>query len=289
MSKHIYDCDICGSNDAAEISVTGRYTLNGEPIHVCKNCGFVYVRERRSAADIAASWNSEFTDGIYTARIPAITARLVFIAETLDIAVGLKGKKVADIGAGEGVFLNMIKSAPYNADVFGIEPFEGNCQTMNKLGIPNFYGTIESFVAGAKEQRGTFDIVTIMWTLEACQQCRVMMDAAWEMLKPGGRVLVGTGSRILVPFKKPLHYYISKNPVDTHPFRFSYNSLRNLFEISGFSVETSNRFIDHDALCLIGRKVEKNRPFELKKDDWRAVMDFFNRWDVETQTYYRNA
>ena len=31
-----------------------------------------------------------------------------------------------------------------------------------------------------------------------------------EVLKPGGAVVVATGSRILMPFKKPLHMYFSQ-------------------------------------------------------------------------------
>ena len=91
-----YPCDLCGHNQAVEVPNCREYT-NGQAIHICVNCGFVYVKYRRSAEDIASSWSDEiFGDG-YTARIPAVKARQVYVAETIDTEVGLRGKYFGDI------------------------------------------------------------------------------------------------------------------------------------------------------------------------------------------------
>ena len=42
----------CGANDAVEIKCLRTYT-NNQKIHVCKHCGFVYVKERRTAIEVA--------------------------------------------------------------------------------------------------------------------------------------------------------------------------------------------------------------------------------------------
>ena len=277
-----FPCDLCGSDDCAEIEVARHYMGEGR-LHVCKECGFVYVRRRRSAQAIADEWSDELYQTKYTARIPAIVARQTFVAEFINSEIGLGAKTVCDIGAGEGLFLDMIREDRFGADVFGIEPSGANGKLMGKLGIDHFVGTIEDYAASGKETE--FDIATIMWTLENCQSCLGMLRSTAELLKDGGHVVVSTGSRILVPFKKPLHYYLGPNEADTHAFRFSFNALARALALSGFEVIAHNRYIDNDVLAVIARKTE-TPPSHASVDEWQDVVGFFDRWHAETQEFY---
>ena len=262
---------------------------DGQPIHVCKDCGFIYVRRRRSAEDIARSWSDELFGGAYTARIPAVAARQTYVAEYLDDAIDLHGKSVCDIGGGEGLFGELLQRPPYGARVFAVEPSESNCAQMTERGIENFCGTIEEYTALPGADRRRFDAVTIMWTLENCQDCVGMLTAANAALDEGGHIVVATGSRILVPFKKPLHTYLSKTPIDTHAFRFSANSLRSLLTSTGFEIVAVNRFVDTDYLVVVGRKAAGAEKTPRPTDDWREVLDFFARWHRETEAHFPPA
>lgn len=273
-----FPCDLCGSGDALEVPHVREFT-GGQAIHICAACGFVYVRERRSADDIAASWTEDIFGAGYTARIPAVTARLTYVAETLDVELGLAGKDVCEIGAGEGEFLAMLKDR-YGARVFGIEPSPANCERMRGLGVECFAGTIEAY-DGAEV---SFDLVTILWTLENCQDCVAMLRAAHRLLKPGGHVAVATGSRILVPFKKPLWTYFGSHPADTHAFRFSANTLRGAQAVAGFAPAFVNRYLDHDVLLAVGRRADGPQPWE--PDDALQVWGFFDRWYADTVLHY---
>ncbi len=281
-----HNCDLCGSGAAAEI-VEARHYAKGQALHVCRNCGFVYVRSRRSAEAIAAAWSNDLFGAVYTARIPAIVARLTFVAEMIDSTLGLKGKSVCDIGAGEGIFLDMIRQPRYGALPFGVEPSGANGKLMTDLGIAHLVGTIEDYVASG--QKRSFDIASVLWTLENCQSCLGMLRAANAMLKPGGHIVIATGSRILVPFKKPLHYYLGGNAPDTHAFRFSANTLERALRLAGFKVAHANRHIDHDVLCMIAVKSDEKDEPPLPANSADAVLDFFRRWHVETQTFYEKA
>lgn len=284
----IFHCDVCGGAEASEIACLNHYS-GGRPIHVCHGCGFVYVRERRSFQDIADDWSHNIfgaTSG-YTARIPAVKARQLFVADTIDMEVGLRGKRACDIGAGEGQFLEML-TQQYGAKVFGIEPSEELCRLMTSNGIPNFAGPIEAYLASPQAEAASFDVVTIIWTLENCQDCKLMLRAAHRLLKPGGHLVIGTGSRILVPFRKPLHYYIADRATDTHNFRFSANTLEHLMAVCGFEKTFANRYIDHDVLCMIGKRAEAAVEGHRPVDNWQDVMGFFDRWHTETQNHYKN-
>ena len=276
-----FPCDLCGSNDAAEIPEAQHYT-GGHPIHVCRGCGFVYVRRRRSASAIAASWSDDLFGTKYTARIPAIIARLTFVAEMIRKEVGLERRSVCDIGAGEGTFLDLVRGM--GAQVFGIEPSAANGKLMAGLGIEHFTGTIEDYAATGPTRR--FDLATILWTLENCQSCLGMLKAARALLTADGHIVVATGSRILVPFKKPLHYYLGPNAPDTHAFRFSANALRRALAVAGFEVKQVNRYVDHDVLCMIAAPARAPSAEPLPADSPAAVLDFFRRWHADTVAYY---
>jgi len=279
-------CDICGADDAVEIAAARHYT-RGEPLHTCRACGFVFVRRRRSVQAIADDWSDNLYRAHYTARIPAVRARQTFVAEFIDTSIGIAGKRVCDIGAGEGPFLAALRDAPYAAaSVFSIEPSAANGRLLAGLGLDHFVGTIEGYAAARPDARGSFDLATIIWRLENCQSCRGMLDIAWDLLAPGGHVVVATGSRILLPFKKPLHCYLGPGEQDTHAFRFSRNSLTAALANSGFAVTHANRDIDHDVLCMVARKAERGVALPRPRDDWRQVADFFDRWHVETQAHY---
>jgi len=281
----VFDCDVCGSGDAAEITCLRAYS-GGRPIHVCRNCGFVYVRERRSFSEIADAWSYEEygAEKSYSAYRPAVRARQTFVAATIDAEIGLVGKRVCDIGAGEGLFGTMLREA--GADVFSIEPSPALCADMTVKGLENFVGTIETYLDSPTCESGMFDIATIIWTLENCHDCRLMLEGAHRLLKPGGHLVVATGSRILVPFKKPLQYYIANANSDIHNFRFSAATLERLFAACGFEKTFVNRYIDSDVLCMIGRHAEGAIASTPPADDWKQVIDFFNRWDADTQANY---
>lgn len=281
-----YNCDVCGSDSPIEIEVLRKYTDN-QPIHVCKNCGFIYVVNRRTSKEIANVWSNEiFSDekkfGFkeYSTKIPALVARQVFVAETVENFCHLKEKSLCDIGAGEGDFLKIIRDK-FTSQVFGIEPSEKLCQLMSEDNIPNFNGPIEEYESNPESKK--FDVITIMWTLEATSDPNLMIRVAKNLLKDNGSLVIATGSRILVPFKKPLQYYITSDEPDTHPSRFSLNTLTRLLNNHNLDLSFTNRYIDQDWLCVIAQK--KRKSFSKKKDNYKKIIDFFEKWDIDSQKY----
>jgi len=282
-----YPCDLCGADEPIEIPYCRLYT-GGQPIHICGSCGFVYVRARRSSEEIARVWTEEIYGGVYTAiKNPAMMSRQTFVAEFLASRVDLAGKNVCDIGAGEGFFLNYLKDQ-YAATTLGIEPSPGNCARLETLGIQSYAGTIEQFCSEPARREYRADVVSIMWTLENCLSCLDMLKGAAALLPPGGHIVVATGSRILVPFKKPLFMYFSHTPADTHCFRFSANSLQAALARTGFKTVATNRYIDNDILCVLAEKVGAAEQLVTKKDHPLEVLSFFERWHQDSLHYLRD-
>jgi 2-polyprenyl-3-methyl-5-hydroxy-6-metoxy-1,4-benzoquinol methylase len=280
-----FPCDVCGETDAVEVPHCQEFLSDGT-IHICRRCGLVYAKRRRGAARIAEVWSTDIFGRAYTAAIPAVRARLVYVAEFLAGSVGTAGKHICEIGAGEGHGLELLRDGRFGASVFGVEPSAANCGRLTSARIEHFQGTMEEYAATPESHRRLFDIVTIQWMLENCEDPRAVLDGVWRILKPDGVVLIATGSRILVPFKKPLHTYFSHLPADTHALRFSANTLRAVLAVSGFRPIGINRFIDHDVLCVIAERTDRSEAIPWRGDPYLDVYSFFERWYVDTKMYF---
>ena len=234
-----HDCDLCGSTSNTPLPQDDR-------IAVCQGCGFVHVRERRSSEEIAAAWGAVYGEA-YNPEWPGVKARLYYVAEWLDQHYGLAGKTLLDIGAGRGQFMHF--AAAKGAYPVGLEPSAANCQHIRSLGLPANHGSIESVA-----YMGQYDFVTILWTLENCGDCLAMLRWAKEQLAPGGRVVVATGSRILVPFKKALSSYLNpKLPADLHCFRWTPETLCLAFQHVELGIELVNDYRERDELVVVAR------------------------------------
>lgn len=268
MSDVLMPCDLCGSHDAAKLPQAERFGSGG--VYVCMGCGFVHVKQRRSSEEIAASWDAIYGEG-YTAMWPAVFARLSYVTEWYEQSYGWAGKSVLEIGAGEGRFLEMVRDR--GAHPVGLDPSAANCAKIRAKDIFAHHGTAEQ--CGTV---GTFDVVAILWTLENCQDCIRMLEIARDNLADGGHVLVATGSRILVPFKKPLSSYFSQNPADTHCFRWSRTTLLNAMVIANLDPIQVNDDVHCDWLVEVATK-QSIATKGLAVDDWRAVLAYFAEWE----------
>lgn len=275
-----YSCDICTSSEAREVPHVRKYT-GGQLIHICNNCGFVYVRERRSSTTIADVWSNALFGDVYTSATPLFRSRHIYVAEFLDQEIGLKDRLVLDVGAGEGNFLSVVRDL-YGARVFGVEPSEANCKILQSLEIDHFCGTLEEFANSRPTIRP--QVATMMWTLENTVNPRSVLQHCHSILDDHSHILVATGSRIMVPFSKLLNLYLSQSPVDVHPSRFSRNSLENILRVSGFDPRF-NRYAGDTLLLGLGRKLENATDPELAIDSPEQVEEFFEKWHQMTEWF----
>lgn len=273
-------CDLCGVTTGTEI----------EPkVFVCDGCGFVHVKERRSPAEIAAAWSEVYNSGAYDPNWPGVKARLFYVAEWLDQKYGLKGKSVLDIGAGKGVFLDYARVR--GAVTAGIEPDAGNADMVRAKGHGCFTGMIEDVAEPLTVDVGWFpesaqmDIVTILWTLENCGDCIDFLNHARNFLKDDGILVVATGSRILVPYKKPYSSYFGELSPDLHCYRWTPKSLSAAFDASflewvydcsPYGNRGINNWRENDVLLMVAKRADGS--CLSPKDDPKEVVDFFRSW-----------
>lgn len=260
----------------------------GFEVNISKYSGLVSVIKRRDSKKIAQLWSDrifgkKFNRKTYTANNPAVIARHTYVLETVLNKINLKKKSLCDIGAGEGNFLKLIDNKNTGCKTFGIEPSKKNCLLMKKKKIDFFNGTLEDYYEYKNKKK--FDIITFTWTLCNMSNCLNAINIAFKLLKKKGIIIIAEGSRILVPFKKPLHMYFNKENPDTHPFHFSKNSLLNLLIINKFKPIFINRYIDSDYLVIIGEKTRIINTKKIKIDNYKKVKKFFISWFNDSKKY----
>jgi len=204
----------------------------------------------------------------YSAVWPAVKARHEYVAAFMEER-GLIGRTLLDIGAGEGHFLRKMRDRGW--EVSGLDPSPAHCANLRMSGIPAYCGT-----AGHVEIEETFDVVTVLWTLENTTQPRKMLEFARSLLNPGGKIVVATGSRILVPFRKSLKSYLGDQKPDCHPTHWSATTLAAMLMRVGFAFPERNRFEDTDWLVCVAETIGPTEP--LRGDDPDQVKAHFAKW-----------
>lgn len=270
MATKTSPCDLCGSKESTPLPQAAKYGSGG--VVICNGCGFVFVPVRRPLPEILADWDKIYADGTYSADWPAVKARLTYVAEFYEEQHGWKGKSVLEIGAGQGRFLKMVRDR--GGHPVGLEPSLKNCQDMRRDEIFAHHGDAEKLGTV-----GSFDVVAILWTLENCIDCVAMLRAAHDNLRVGGHLIVATGSRILVPFKKRLSHYFSNTPADTHCYRFSKNSLRWAIGVAGICNMKFNDYQNLDWMVVVAEKDDQPLPGLRILYDEASPLDYFNEWE----------
>jgi SAM-dependent methyltransferase len=190
--------------------------------------------------------------------------------------INIKNKSICDFGAGEGDFLKIFKKDKITNKLFGIEPSKNNCKILKKNKIKSFEGTVEDFFKKNKGEK--FDIITLIWTLCNTANSYDIIKCASKLLKKNGYIVIAESSRILVPYKKPIHMYFGNPDPDSHPFHFSKNSLTNLLILNKFNPIFVNRYIDTDYLVIVAKKTNKILKYKIIVDNYKTVKKFFNEW-----------
>lgn len=217
----------------------------------------------------------------YSAYNPIMMARhyysVIFLKNNLD-----KINHLCDFGTSEGTFLNeFLRVFPLSKISFT----EHSKKNFKKLKI-NFENKI-NFAHGINdsiensELLNKVDVATLNWTLCNCVDPLKVLAKIHRNLKTNGKLLISESSRIMVPFKKPIYNFFNKKlkTENTHPWFFSFRSLSNLLEVSGFRIINFNRFYDENDLVVLAvkRNKKKHEPI-IKFENKMRIKKFLIAW-----------
>lgn len=142
----------------------------------------------------------------------------------IDERVGLKGKRVLDVGCGGGILAESM--ARRGADVLGIDLADKSLKVaeLHKLetGVNSVNYRFVSAEQLAAEEQGTFDVVTCLEMLEHVPDPAQTIQACADLCKPGGWLFFSTINRNPKSFVFAIvgaEYVLNLLPKGTHEYK----------------------------------------------------------------------
>jgi 2-polyprenyl-6-hydroxyphenyl methylase / 3-demethylubiquinone-9 3-methyltransferase len=141
----------------------------------------------------------------------------------IDQFVGLKGKRVVDVGCGGGILAESM--ARRGADVLGIDLADKALKVAQlhamEAGVAHLTYRSVAVETLAAEQAGLYDVVTCMEMIEHVPDPASVVRACSELVKPGGWVFFSTLNRNLKSFLFAIvgaEYVLKMLPKGTHEY-----------------------------------------------------------------------
>jgi SAM-dependent methyltransferase len=192
-------CPVCGSEDDSNVFAEQKldqslldenaFASRKAPEHMrlrlvlCPTCDVVYASPLPSADALAAAYDTAAFESGEEARYAARS----YTEQIGDLVARLPDRDAAlDIGTGEGAFLRELLGLGFR-DVTGVEPSSAPIAAA----APEVAGLIEHgiFEPGLRPSRSQ-TLITCLQTIEHIRDPSPIVEAAVEMLKPGGMLLL---------------------------------------------------------------------------------------------------
>ena len=261
-------------------------------IYISKKTGLIFHKPKISTDKVLKFWSEKiFSNKIdyknltYSSENITMKSRHFYCANFSKKYLIKKNLNYCDFGTGEGNFLKEVLSINKNININFTEFSKKNILLIlkdlksKKLRNYNFHnGPIEHVNMNKNIKNINFG--SLLWTLCNCIDPIEVLKSIHKKMSKSSHLLIAESSRILVPFKKPIYNYfnIYNHTENTHPWHFSFNSLSNLLELSGFRIVHHNRFYDENDMVVIAKKRNLNSKPKFIKDDYKKIKLFLKKW-----------
>lgn len=273
-------CPACSNQDCST-----QFNKFGFNYDLCSVCGTLFVNPRPPFEILSdfyiqspstKFWVNEFFKAVAEARrVKIFRPRADYVDQKL-------GKDpewvVGDIGAGFALFLEELSKIWPSSKLVAIEPSKEMSEICKSKGFEALSCTIEDVTGWDKQ----FDLLTSFELFEHVYDPQMFLRKIWELLRPGGRLLMttlnGEGFDIQVLWEN------SKSVSPPHHLNFfNPRSMKMLLEKCGFTIEeisTPGR-LDWDIVegMIKNDGVDAGRFWDLlAKEDTKIVKEEFQEW-----------
>jgi 2-polyprenyl-3-methyl-5-hydroxy-6-metoxy-1,4-benzoquinol methylase len=232
-------CFICGS-DASEV----RFHPDVRPwgyhdpfvLRRCSGCGLVFNSPRLPAGRLADLYRSNY---YFFARPAGVELERIGGAYRRTIShLPAAGPRLLEVGSAKGYMLALLRRLGWR--VTGVEIADSAAEHSRRvLGVDVFTGTLEEF---RRRMSRTFDVVLAQDVLEHVPDPHGFLQALYESVAPGGRVIIDTpnvgGRSVSVVGER----WRGFNPF--HIYLFDRDTLTQAVSNAGFTVEIVGSYSD---------------------------------------------
>jgi SAM-dependent methyltransferase len=202
----------------------------------CRKCGNAYVPQSVVPSDLEDIYSKGYFEGEQATGYPAYLADSALLVENFKDrlrsieALGVKGRRLLDVGAAYGLFLKVARDAGWDASGVEIAP-DCAIEAAKISGAPVACGDFTTMPL-----EGTFDVIVMLDVIEHFRDPVAAMRRAYELLSPSGFLVIDTGD-IDTPWSRLLgnHWYFLDPP--QHLYYFSRKGLVTALREAGFRGE----------------------------------------------------
>ena len=240
----------------------------------CIHCGYVFSNPSIPAAELLRFY-AQLDDREYAEEEVGRGRNFSAILNRLD-DFPLPGKRLLDVGAASGIFLNLARKRGY--EILGIEPSRSLAADARKrYGIELFVGTLEEL----RDER-KFSVVTLLDILEHLSDPDGFMGRVSALTEEGGILVVVTPDidslAARLAGKKWWHFRIA------HIAFFNRRSLRFLLEKNGFEIVDRRRYAWNFSLFYLLTRIfprlKSFRSLQIKLKKLHLKLPLRDSWEI---------
>lgn len=203
----------------------------------CRSCGLVYLNPRPEVSEFeriypanyhAFDFSEEDFGLVHKIRSRLEAKRLLALCRDLSDEA-----RILDVGCGDGFHLNLLKKYGRKSwTLEGVDIDRRAAEMAEKSGLKVHVGTIERLDL----PKNHFDLLLMIQTIEHVEKPQTILEAAREVLKPGGKLIVVTDNTDSFDFKFFKGGYWGGYHFPRHWNLFNRKSLTRLAAKTGFEV-----------------------------------------------------
>ena len=250
-------------------------------LFVSKVTGKVIPQKINSTKKNLSIWNKRHEKKIYNSNSKHHLTRLFYTTSVVKDKLNKKNIKIADLGCGGAGLIKILNKFYGLNKIHGFEYSKTMCLENKK----KFKNTKIKFINSSIEKinekkfKNFFDIIFLTWTLGSSSKPDDLIKKTYKILKSGGILIVAESSRILVRPRVSIFWYLNNfDTFKSYPWRFSFNSLRNLLLINNIKIIRSNNYEMNNNLVVIGKKLKQIKNKNFRFDNYKKVINFFRTW-----------
>lgn len=183
-----------------------------------------------------------------------------------DILLERNYKSIIDVGCGDGMYLNFLKSIKNNLTLYGLDTTKTSIENCHQIGLQNtFCETVENFKLKTNQK---FDVVTLFHVLEHISNPISFVEELKGLISQNGIIAISTPYS---PMDFEYYWFDILNSPPHHMGFWNERSYRQLAAKLNMNIEVimdpnvnfKNSLINALNLSVYGTKPAKNNPYIL--------------------------
>lgn len=235
------ECCICETDEAKPVGVGEDFEYHtSTDVFVamrCDSCGLVYLNPRPDISEFETIYPSNYHAFDFSEQDFGLIYKIRSRLEAKRVLSWCKDlpddARILDVGCGDGFHLNLLKQYGKKSWILeGIDIDKRAIEMAEKSGLKVHEGTVESL----NLPKNQYDFAFMVQTIEHVEYPEKVLSAVFEILKPGGKLVVVTDNTDSFDFKLFKNSHWGGYHFPRHWNLFNRKSLTKLAEKCGFSV-----------------------------------------------------